>query len=802
MVIESQVIALSDINDDSFGGKALGLKGLVDCGLNVPKGFVISNSEITYSKEDLKQIYQKLGKGKVAVRSSASDEDGMDFSSAGQYDSFLDIEGFDNLDIAVKKCIESATNTRSKEYKKQITRKNIQEFAVIIQKMVESNISGVLFTHNPHSDEGDSIVINAIKGQGELLVGGHSSADIYVLDRQGNLLEQNLVETNPILNLELLHMLVEQSLNAEEFFGKPLDLEWAIDKADTIHWLQARPITALNSVSMSELDSPTISPTNVFTKCNIGEMLPGAVTPLSISVFAEAIDIGMRRMYQRTGVVSKKETGRYICNFYNHLFMDFSRMYEMTRTVLGASKDSIEINVIGRLLPETTVEKPIAFLKRLINGIRYGLLLGKSKKKLKKIEKKARSFSINKENLPMEKLISEIDKNLHVLYDVYSDHYIVSAHSGAMNGILVEIISGDQPIKQDDFSQAALLLTNISDIESANAAFSLENLAKLIAKNQTFQDDFIFTDPQGALELIYSEKDLEIQEKFNQFLDRHGHRCIREAELREKDWNENPTKTIITLQAMVDAQKRKQHRIKVEVENIDLEKTMEILKLEGFAKKMFKWAYNQARKGVKRREYSKSLCIKIQSEFRYAYRELGKEMVVQNLLPDEDLIYFLTHSEIEQVINGKKTELISRAQVRRKLLPQQNLLSFPDVTFGKPEPISLEEMHIEGKKVLSGIPVSRGMIKGKVRIVKSIEDAEDLEPNEIMVASFTDIGWSRFYPLISGLITEIGGSLSHGAIIAREYGLPLVSSVTNATKILKTGQEILLDGNEGKITVI
>ncbi|MHA1399448.1 MAG: PEP/pyruvate-binding domain-containing protein [Candidatus Heimdallarchaeaceae archaeon] len=798
---KSKIVPLSKINNElSVGGKAKGLSELIECGLKVPDGFVIIPTSSDSNINDLKSYYEQLGQGKVAVRSSALGEDSEEFSHAGQYKTFLNIEGLENVHKAVKNCIESASATRVKKYTENLSQNRMTAVAVVVQKMVEPVISGVIFTLDPTTGE-EKILINAIRGEGEALVSGKARADLYVLNREGNLIMQELSEEKPLLSENILQKLVHEALYAEKNLGKPLDMEWAIDKDNQIHWLQARPITTLNQITINELDTPVTNPNNVYTRANVGEMLPGAVTPLSISVFVEAIDIGCRRMYQKVGVYSKTDAGRYICNFYGHLFFNLTKMYEIARSIIGTSKDSFEINLIGRTVPETTIEPPIAFRKRFINSFRYFKFVNGHKRSLEKLEKMAKEFTLNT-NLPSEALFEEIDKNIPRLYQAYYEHYVVSANSGMMNGALVGFISGGNNFTEEALAKASSLLMNISQIESANIVTSLEEIAASISQDENRRKEFTEKTPEEALQWLKTANSSQASLLFSKFLERHGHRCIREAEFRENDWRTDPIELIKLLQSLVKNYSKNSATDDLEDDESHLEQIYKELELKGIKKKLFTGIYTKAKAGMQNREYSKSLVIKVHGEFRKAYRKLANQLEEENILPESDLLYFLKHDEIGELIKNKNSKLVSKAQVRKKLFAQQRSLQFPEITFGKPEPILDIQIDTAEIKELKGTPVSQGIVRGKVRVVKSIEDAEQLQPGEIMVASFTDIGWSPYYSLISGLITEIGGSLSHGAIVAREYGLPLVSNISNATRILQTGQEILLNGNKGTVTII
>ena len=185
------------------------------------------------------------------------------------------------------------------------------------------------------------------------------------------------------------------------------------------------------------------------------------------------------------------------------------------------------------------------------------------------------------------------------------------------------------------------------------------------------------------------------------------------------------------------------------------------------------------------------MAVSPQCQFNYSL------LTKDGLLPEADLIYFLTHGEIGRLIQGESS-LAPLAARRKKAFALQEELSFDDTYMGKPVADVYDLAQYDG--ALSGIPVSNGQCEGRVRIVHSAEDANRHQKGEIMVARFTDIGWTPYYSVVSGLITEIGSSLSHGAVVAREYGLPTIVNVKGATQVLKDGDHILMDAEKGLIT--
>ena len=184
--------------------------------------------------------------------------------------------------------------------------------------------------------------------------------------------------------------------------------------------------------------------------------------------------------------------------------------------------------------------------------------------------------------------------------------------------------------------------------------------------------------------------------------------------------------------------------------------------------------------------------------FKTQYAHLASLLVADNILPDTDLIYFLTHEEIGDLASGD-TSLVPLAVRRRKAHALQEALSFDDIYIGKPVPNVYDAGQNDG--LIAGVPVSNGECEGIVRIVNSADDADKLQKGEIMVAKFTDIGWTPYYSIVNGLITEIGSSLSHGAVVAREYGLPTIVNVKGATQLLKDGDHIVMNASKGTIHV-
>ncbi len=205
-----------------------------------------------------------------------------------------------------------------------------------------------------------------------------------------------------------------------------------------------------------------------------------------------------------------------------------------------------------------------------------------------------------------------------------------------------------------------------------------------------------------------------------------------------------------------------------------------------------------AHAAVRSREHTKSQLVKVIAAFKRAYRALAGAMVREGYLPDDDALFFLTHQEIAQVLEGEH-ELVARAQVRREALQAQTRLSFEEVFVGKAEPM-VAAPHVSEGQALRGKPVSRGVVTGRARVVRTLEEASALQAGEILIAPITDVGWTPYFALIGGLATDVGSAVSHGAVVAREYGLPAVVNLRSATSHFETGDVVRLDGDTGVLT--
>ncbi len=739
-------------------------------------------------------VHQLPPGGVYAVRSSAVSEDGTEHSFAGQYKSFLNVQGHDALIRSISDCFASAHSGTVESYKREFHFDNGNGMNVIVQEMIQPVVSGVLFTADPVAQRRDKIVLSVTAGLGEELMSGHTGGEnIYFYKYTKDLPECRHIPP------ETFRKLVDEAIEIEGLYGKPADLEWSVDREGRLWWLQLRPVTSLDEIHLNEFDEkPRYSPP-VYTRANIGEMMPGPVTPLTLSTFGQAIEKATQHLYVSSGAQKKfSDDFIYIHAFYNHLFMDVQALYEIPRHVWLSRKENVDYSVIGEVVEGIEVERETALPVAILNFIRMMRFVNRGPKMSKRLKKLHADFRIECPD-DIKKCYALIDENITVLDKAYLLHYVTSSQSGSLFATILNILSGGKKPGREHQEKLAAMFTDIPDVESADVIHSIDKLAGMLSLIPDVEENFLEVPVDRAINYLREEAPEKIRKFWSDFIERHGYRCVREAELRETEWAIDPAPVIEGVKAKTKAIMSGHDNRKMAVDNNDAGVSFEGV---GFAGRMIiKRILPKARASVARREQSKAHAIGIQYQFKKAYRHLAALLVRDGYLDDADQVFFLLHREIGEMMgSGDKVYFKQKAEKRRKLYPELQLLSFPDISIGIPVPQEKAQGNGDGK--LKGIPVSRGVVEGKVHLVRNLEEAGKVKKGEIMVVQYTDVGWTPYYGIIAGLITEIGSPLSHGAVVAREYGLPTVVSVKGALSTLTDGQWIRLDAVKGSIEAI
>lgn len=787
--MSGDIVRLGQITDDSMGGKAYGLSRLVAMGLTVPPAFVLRDAVAGRYPDDLDQHRRSLRCDKVAVRSSASGEDGADASFAGQYDTILNVGDGTQLRAAIDQCVASAGGARARRYRQDHGDTDAASMNVVVQCMVDARTAGVVFTADPASARRDLLIIDAVAGLGEALVSGEATPDHFGVNALGDVVRRQLVGSTAVLSDVEIASIAQEARQAAAQEGHPLDLEWAIDQAGELFWLQARPITTLPA-DLNEFDSTLPRPNDVLTISNVSEMMPGAVCPLTMSFTGWGIDFGLQHMQVTVGARDRIDQAWQItASAYGHLFLNLTGNVVMSAGVLGSSADQTAQSICGRDVPELTDLPPLPLGRRMLNSaklLRYCL---------------GAPGAVERFGADLDRFVIDGVADSAAMWDEiagkswFFDHAMAvhiqsSALSGFLNAIVESMVSGRSDASTvAEQAEAVRLLAGASGVESAVMLEELDDLVDLVAQHPEVDRRFHGVPAEDAM--VWLRATPGLAGGFEGFLGRHGHRGYRELCMRDPSWSDDPTPLIQSMQAAVHARVVTGGRRLVHPAAIDRSELGRGLR----------WILPKAHDAIRRREHTKSQLVDLAHRFKQAFRHLGDRMESEGLLPDADLVNFITTGELSSFIADPQPAVVQQARARRDALDYQHLLEFPEISVGLPQPLEPRTTDL-ADGALQGRPASRGVAEGVVRVAHTLEDAAALQPGEILVTPITDIGWTPYFSLIGGLVTDLGSSVSHGAVIAREYGLPCVVNTRQGTRVLQTGNRVRLDGDTGIVTLL
>ena len=787
--LTGDIVSLEQISDNTLGGKAYGLSRLLAMGLAVPPAFVIRGAQSGSYPDDLDQHYRALGCDKVAVRSSAQGEDGADASFAGQYETVLNVADASHLRRAIDHCVASAATDRARSYQEDRLNAGVATMNVVVQRMVDARVAGVVFTADPVSARRDLLIIDAVAGLGEALVSGEATPDHYGVNGAGDILRRQLVGDTALLSDSQISEIAQQARAAIAHEGHPLDLEWAIDQAGNLFWLQARPITTLPA-DLNEFDSTLPRPDDVLTISNVSEMMPGAVCPLTMSFTGWGIDYGLQHMQVTVGArESIDKNWQVTASAYGHLFLNMTGNLVMSAGVLGSSAEQAAQTLCGRIVPELKELPPLPLWRRVLNTgklLRYCLA---APGVVQRFGHELGQFVID-EKPESAAMWQEISGKSWFFDHCMAVHIQSSALSGFLCAIVENMVSGksnDSTLAEQ--GEAVRLLAGASNVESALMLEQLDELLDRVAQHPDAEHGFQrVTVEEAALWLRASPT---LAGEFDSFLNDHGHRGYRELCMRDPSWSDDLTPLIQSMQAAVHARLLTGGHRELHSEDIEWSSLSRGLR----------WILPKAHNAIRRREHTKSQLVQSAHRFKQAFRHLGQRMAAEGILPDADLVFFFSTSELPGFIDQPSVSAVEHALARRSALDYQQQFEFPEISVGLPQPLEPQIVDI-ADGVLQGRPASRGVVEGIVRVAHTLQEAAALEPGEILVTPITDIGWTPYFSLIGGLVTDLGSSVSHGAVIAREYGLPCVVNTRQATRFLQTGSRVRLDGDTGTVTLL
>jgi pyruvate,water dikinase len=768
-----------------------------------------------------------------AVRSSATAEDGPNASFAGQGETFLNVRGRDAILQSVRDCWISLFTDRAILYRMRAgIDHRASAMAVVVQSLISPHVSGVLFTADPVTGNPQRIVIEAAYGLGAALVSGQLSPDRIVLDSPGlRVIERQLgnksVEVVPdsaagvcqrpvapqraqaaCLDDLTIQLLGSLALEVERALGAPQDLEWAI-AGPQLYVLQSRPITTLRR--------KTGQPHGVWSSMNSWEVLPDVATPMSWSVLNFYIKHAFGPEFKLFGVDLDREplfdriAGRAYANMNT-----YARMLAAVPgpppvdlvTVLGGHHGKL---LAGELLEAEARGWP----ERLGRLARFPRLAAwfAAHAVARRGSAAVADFRRAMDRLARADVAAMSEAELLTYIGALLDLGVRFGDPGAayvtvaMAFIQIFFRFTNRSLGRGGGEIANRLLAGVSGLASAEAGLELWRLAAWAGRQPRLSavlgDDAVDFAALGQ-RLGDTAEGREFIHRWRQFIERHGHHGYGEMDVHNPRWSETPDHVLGMLRSQLgniaaadaaDSRPRPaQRRAALASEcRRRLRNPLKIL--------LFDFLLRHAQDGVSLRENVRNEMTRVIAAMRGALLELGARLARRGALADRDDIFFLELAELRAVVAG--APLHAAVAARKAEFAYDQTLTPPAVIVGRFEPQKVVAGDsAPGAHVLRGLPASAGVATGPARVVIRPDALARVLPGEILVAPFTDPGWTPYFLMAAGIVMDMGGMLSHGSIVAREYGIPAVVNVGPATRIIQTGQIVRVDGDRGVVTIL
>lgn len=805
------------LSENRAGAKAFHLSKMMKSGYPVPEGFVILSNAFDHFAEnktelspdflnELETELKTIGAEKYMVRSSAIGEDGAESSFAGQLSSFISSSQKEDIIAHICSCWKSYDNENVKTYQDK-TGKQLNGMAVVVQTLIEPDYAGVIFTRNPSNET--ELLIEYVEGHAEKLVSG----EVNPMSFTASITSNTIVNNTPIPFKDG----IKQAKKLEYFYGFPLDIEWAI-KNNVFYIVQSRPITT-NAKSKKIYWSNT----------NVNENYPDALTPLLYSIARDS---------------------------YYHYFKNLSKLFQIPDAKIAALESSYA-NVIGAF--GCKMYYNMSSIHEIISASPFSETLGKSFDNFvgyaesEKIEKKIGVGNklkfiqaVFKFNSKLETTVTDFETlaseyaekvdaaisfdELRLCFHAFIEIRMHSWYKASLADFFAMLYHGilGKYCKKFYGSEAEgihnKLIQAIPGLISSNPIILIYKIKCAIRKNEIVCTQF---NSLSALDfyqwLNESSNELEIKNLIQDYIDNWGYRCSGELMLTTKNYCEEPEKFIELLKqydSLPDSDPEALIALKFEERNshiADFKKRIYskngiLFPLSFIQIGFLNLLIHLAIKGIASRERVRLKQALLYFKFKQLINKSGIEFQKRNLLNHADDIFYLRYQEIVEHFSTSDmfaSSINKRITTVREAFELNKNIQFPDdfSSYLGEYPIAdklnrQKNENQNSENAIVGLSVCGGIIKGRAKVLSSVMEASKLELGDILVTRQTDPGWVVVFPLISGLIVERGGMLSHGAIVSREFGIPAIVGVENATLKIKDNDLILLNADTGEITIV
>jgi pyruvate,water dikinase len=745
------------------------------------------------------------------VRSSATVEDAAGMSFAGQFESILNVRGEAALLAAIKTCWLSLYSERALVYlaRQRVSAEKVR-IAVLVQEMVEASHAGVVFTADPLTGATDRFVVECVSGLGEALVQGTVQPERMTVEkRTGRVLAS---PENELLSSATLENLCDLARQTEYLFGSPQDIEWA-QRDGAVFLLQSRPIT-------TKAPARTWEDRQVWTNVNTGEVVPDVMTPMTWSTMQSLLGV-VSSIFRLAGADDTRAplaglvAGRMYFNantalavvkpfsFLHKGFPDFLRalggdLVEAYRQAPLAIPPE-DLPDLGFRWPKYIPSWPRIFYDLITHSSRRRgcAWLARFKKQTDELDRlDLGTMSTPELTRFCVRLIREVFKKVDVFY-LWTQGAALPVFQKACRdwlgepGLMLQLFAalGGLPV-----AEAGLALWRLAVLAHADG----DTEAAVSSENSWLEVRAM---------LCRAEHGRKFLAAWDAFMTEHGHHCRGEFELSNARWCETPDYILGLVRGYLRSLGRSdplenQRRLAEERERLTVQCRA---RLKHPVKRwIFSHSLRRAQGLTVYREQLKNLGIRRFAFVRRVLLVLGQRLHEQGSLSCRDDIFFLEVSELEPVATGGASfDWRERIESRRREYEKNLKLNPPRVVNGRFDPDAPGwPVANADAKLLTGIPVSPGIVTGPARVILRTDEHEQVLAGEILIAPFTDPAWSPYFITAAGVVMEQGGILSHGSIVAREYGLPAVTNVASATRVIRTGDLVQVDGNRGRVSVL
>ena len=819
------------LNTEEVGNKAAFLSLMKYNGFNVPSGIVLGSDIFSrtillsdnkskvdmllkeLSKDNGKEISDKIAelysslslpdeikteirekidcKKKYAVRSSGIKEDLQGFSFAGQYDTFINVSGIEDISSAIIKCYLSAYSQTVLSYlaTNGISADEIG-MAVIIQEMVDSDISGVAFTVNPTSGCDKEIFIEAAEGQGENLVSGKVSAEGYSYNWWNN---EITLSSGALLSDDKVKEISDTALRIQEFFGYPCDIEFAY-KNEALYILQARAITRILYNDIKDQWSTA--------DFKDGGVSATVCTPYMWSLYEYIWESELRKFLIESKILTPAEVSRKLGDmFYGRPYWNMTIVKSAMAKVPGYkerdfdSEFGVKITYSGN--GNTTSINPKSIFGIIRIALAQRKIVGERKANAEALKSELLNtysdYFENKDNKFSSDEIKSIWKKL-----IFTDY--LKSESTYFRQIFINTIHQslykDKILKHTTKGGYFTLIGGLDNISHLLPFYSIWEISREIRKDEKALSFWTDTPADIIAEKLY---EAPFGERILKYIEDYGYHSKKELDVTYPSFYEDINTIINDVKstcALGDECSPEKDSLRLRE---DFRKEMEQIKkkLSSSGYKKFEKNVTEMRKLLWWREEFRDVSTRFYCIIRAYTLRLAEALLSEQTIDNVNDIWFTKIEDVRNLLDGKISKEELAEIIKKNKIYYSSFRNFQNENeIGSTLSGATTS---SSDKALSGIGCSCYKMTGVARVISSLDDTDRLCEGDILITKFTDTGWTSLFAKLGGIVTEYGGMLCHAAIVSREYGIPCVVCAENATKLIKDGETITINGETGEI---